>query len=310
MEIKPIITMISPELMKRFTDKHGEELFMRAVNLAEEYRKRWALDIYGPFDHSSSNMLFAGKSEKYGPMVLKVQMSDDLDKEVSVLRSFEGDCTCPVYEYSPDDRVCLLRRIWPGYTMFFETTREQRADIFCGLYKRLHKERVPEYKYPTHLDLLAEGNKVISQRDDCIFMAAHIKKAADIIMSVNSLYTERTVLHGDLHHENILRDDDGRYIIIDPKGIVGDPVYDVSRFIAFEFWCNLTSEPSGNVVDFVKLLSGKLGIPAEILFKCLYAETVIWLSREELARGKPPSDYGNLICNMLVAESFVDALKL
>ncbi len=308
MEKKPIITMISPELMKSFTDKHGNELFMRAVNLAEVYREKWNLDVFGPFDHFSSNMIFAGKSAKYGPIVLKIQMNDDLDREISVLRLFECDNMCPVYEYSPDDRVCLMRRIWPGYSMFFETTREQRADIFCDLYKRLHIEHASDRKYPTYLDLLAEGDEVLANRNDCAFMSAHMRKAADIIASVNSVYTEKMVLHGDLHHENILRDGDGKYIVIDPKGITGAPVYDISRFIAFEFWCDLTSEPSDNVASFVKMLAYKLGIPADILFKCLYVETVIWLSREELAGGNPPGNSGKLICNMLLAESFVDAL--
>ena len=307
MDIKPIITMIPPELIKSFTDKHGKEAFMRAVNLAEKYRTKWELDIFGPFDHFSSNMLFAGESLKHGPIVLKIQINDDLDREISVLRLFKCDYICPVYEYSPDDKVCLLRRIWPGYSMFFETTREQRADIFCDLYKRLYRRGcVDKCEFPTYLDLLAEGREVVSKRNDCRFMDAHIKKAEEILMEVNSIHKKKVLLHGDLHHENILRDGDGKYIIIDPKGILGDPVYDVSRFIAFEFWCDLTSEPSDNVAEFVNMIANKLSIPAEILFKCLYVETVIWMSREELAIQKPPRESGQLICNLLLAESFVD----
>jgi streptomycin 6-kinase len=36
-------------------------------------------------------------------------------------------------------------------------------------------------------------------------------------------------LHGDLHHDNIIRDDAGRWRIIDPKGLIGDPAYDVAN---------------------------------------------------------------------------------
>ena len=41
---------------------------------------------------------------------------------------------------------------------------------------------------------------------------------------------ESVLLHGDLHHENILQDGAG-WVLIDPKGIVGDPVYEAGSFI-------------------------------------------------------------------------------
>lgn len=36
-------------------------------------------------------------------------------------------------------------------------------------------------------------------------------------------------LHGDIHHENIISDGSGRWRVIDPKGISGDPHYDVAN---------------------------------------------------------------------------------
>ncbi len=35
------------------------------------------------------------------------------------------------------------------------------------------------------------------------------------------------VLHGDLHHENVFRQEDGGLVVIDPKGILGAPGFDV-----------------------------------------------------------------------------------
>jgi streptomycin 6-kinase len=36
-------------------------------------------------------------------------------------------------------------------------------------------------------------------------------------------------LHGDLHHDNVICDDAGTWRIIDPKGLIGDPAYDVAN---------------------------------------------------------------------------------
>jgi streptomycin 6-kinase len=39
---------------------------------------------------------------------------------------------------------------------------------------------------------------------------------------------DAVVLHGDLHHDNAVLAADGRYLAIDPQGLIGDPSYDVA----------------------------------------------------------------------------------
>nr|WP_067617918.1 aminoglycoside phosphotransferase family protein [Alicyclobacillus acidiphilus] len=43
--------------------------------------------------------------------------------------------------------------------------------------------------------------------------------------------TCQTLLHGDLHHENILRQGLDDWVVIDPKGILGDPHFDTIQFL-------------------------------------------------------------------------------
>jgi streptomycin 6-kinase len=44
--------------------------------------------------------------------------------------------------------------------------------------------------------------------------------------------TERAaVLHGDLHHSNVLRDDQWGWRTIDPKGLAGDRHFDICQFM-------------------------------------------------------------------------------
>lgn len=43
--------------------------------------------------------------------------------------------------------------------------------------------------------------------------------------------TERVLLHGDLHHDNILSGPDDSWIVIDPKGLVGPRGYDVATYL-------------------------------------------------------------------------------
>lgn len=42
----------------------------------------------------------------------------------------------------------------------------------------------------------------------------------------------KVFLHGDLHHENILRDpNEDRWLAIDPKGLVGDPAHEAAAYV-------------------------------------------------------------------------------
>ena len=39
------------------------------------------------------------------------------------------------------------------------------------------------------------------------------------------------VLHGDLHHENMLFDAQAGWIVIDPKGVIGKPCLEMGRYL-------------------------------------------------------------------------------
>ena len=46
-----------------------------------------------------------------------------------------------------------------------------------------------------------------------------IQEAKQVCISLFTKYPERMLLHGDLHHDNILQTEDNRYLVIDPKGV-------------------------------------------------------------------------------------------
>ena len=54
------------------------------------------------------------------------------------------------------------------------------------------------------------------------------EKAFDRIDRSNE---EDVVLHGDLHHENILLDERSGWLAIDPKGAIGARILEVGRFL-------------------------------------------------------------------------------
>ncbi|MGZ9583713.1 aminoglycoside phosphotransferase family protein [Paenibacillus marinisediminis] len=128
----------------------------------------------------------------------------------------------------------------------------------------------------------------MSNRQDCRDLYLHMKKAEDLCLSISSIYSKNMLLHGDIHPENILLGSDGEYIIIDPKGVVGDPVFDIAHYIVNEFDEVITEELYQKINYIINDLEMRLHIPNEILRECLYiqtAMTVCW----DVEDGSPPT---------------------
>lgn len=59
---------------------------------------------------------------------------------------------------------------------------------------------------------------------------AFVRRAAQLLDDPCASAPRRVVLHGDLHHDNVLRGGDG-WVAIDPHGMVGDPGFDIGPLL-------------------------------------------------------------------------------
>ena len=60
--------------------------------------------------------------------------------------------------------------------------------------------------------------------------AKYLKKARQIRDQLLKTDDPDVLLHGDLHHDNILQNGDD-WVVIDPKGVIGESAYEVAAFI-------------------------------------------------------------------------------
>lgn len=99
-------------------------------------------------------------------------------------------------------------------------------------------------------------------------------------------------LHGDLHHDNILSSDRG-WLAIDPKGLVGDPAYEVANvFLNPERGDAIASDPK-RIAARADILSQRLGYPRKRILGWAAAHAALsacW----DLQDGNPIS--GQLAC--------------
>ncbi len=62
-----------------------------------------------------------------------------------------------------------------------------------------------------------------------------VEKAENIFLELLASGDESVLLHGDLHHDNILSGSREPYLAIDPKGVLGEPCYEVGAFLRNPF---------------------------------------------------------------------------
>ena len=122
------------------------------------------------------------------------------------------------------DGLLLLERLIPGSSLknHFPAKDLEAATIAAELISKLPKVTSPQkYHFPHLRDWLAtlDKNWKISK--------PYLQKARKLRDQLLVTSNYERLLHGDFHHENILLHHQD-WLIIDPKGVIGDPIYEAA----------------------------------------------------------------------------------
>lgn len=291
-------------IIKRF----GEYFYNKVLRDIEVYAEKWNLTSFQFVASYSANLVFKCYSENYGNVVLKIGNPSfgEMVTEFNTLYEYNGRRFCRVFDADIKNGVILEECVQPGIPLREENSLDKRLSVFCSLYEGLHKTPAKAEVYPTYIEWVCRITEYMSKRQDYTDLYLHMKKAKDMCLSISNLYSDKMLLHGDFHHDNILLGNDGQYIIIDPKGVIGDPVFDVPRFILNEFGDEKTTELYNKINDIIYKLEENLNIPKVILKQCLYIETamgVCWSVED----GSTLDEYPRLIENVAFAETILNS---
>jgi streptomycin 6-kinase len=63
------------------------------------------------------------------------------------------------------------------------------------------------------------------------FPRALVEEAESLLAELLAAQAAPVLLHGDLHHDNILSAERAPWLAIDPKGVIGEPAYEVGALL-------------------------------------------------------------------------------
>lgn len=201
--------------------------------LLDNFAQRWDLTIAPPFENLSYNYVAPAQRADGTPVALKVGIpNDELRAEIESLRHFDGVGMVRLLKADEKDCAMLLERISPGYTLW-DVEDERATPLLLDVMSQLWKPYLGEYPFPSTADW-SRGFARYRMRHEGRWGPLDkrlVDKAEKLFTELLTSSAEPVLLHGDLHHDNVLSTEQGHYVAIDPKGVLGEPCYEVGAFL-------------------------------------------------------------------------------
>ena len=106
--------------------------------------------------------------------------------------------------------------------------------------------------------------------------AQYLEKARNLSKQLLATTTKQVLLHGDLHHDNILLHEQIHWIAIDPKGVIGDPVYEVGSSIRNPIPELLENNDAKNIIkNRINLFADLLNFDHKRIINWSYVQAVL-----------------------------------
>lgn len=256
--------MVPDAFARVVADLYGDEgtaWLSRLPQTIADCERRWSLRALPPFE-LSYNYVAPAVRDDGTRVVLKLGLPESiLDREIAALRAFDGQGAARLLDADAGVCALLLERLEPG-TMLVAIEDDERATaVAAEVIEALRRPATSSSPLPTLAERF-DGLRDLRARFDGgtgPLPQRLVEEVEALVRDLLKTAEAPVVLHGDLHHYNILRAGE-RWKAIDPHGLTGDPSYEVGALLINPL--TLSDWPDGRRVTArrVAQLSERLGI--------------------------------------------------
>jgi streptomycin 6-kinase len=240
--------------------------------------QRYDLSLGAPFN-LSYNYVCAATRRDGTEVVLKLSPPyEEFYHEVAALQHYGGEGCVVVLEADPDNGIVILERLRPGTMLRDLPDDDEATRIAAEVMLKLWKPLPAQHKFPT----VAQWAKGLQRlRDEHGGSTGPLP--TDLVERAEATYRELlasaappVLLHGDLHHDNILTATRAPYLAIDAKGLAGEPAYEAGPFFYNpQPLIDQTADLAALCRRRLAILSEHLQIDSERLRACAFAHAVL-----------------------------------
>ena len=188
--------------------------------------------MYEPLDSSHGYVARASHVDA-GEVVVKLAVPGiEFARELEALRVYGGRSAVMLLKADPTHGAMMLESVQPGTTLSEIKNDEEATTIATDVMRSLWR-RAPEH-HP--FAAMSEFEGGVEWLRACLAnkrgpIPGTLLSRAEGLLRESAAPAEPVLLHGDLHHDNILSAERVPWLAVDPKGVVGDPAYDVGPFL-------------------------------------------------------------------------------
>lgn len=200
------------------------------LTIADLYAK-WSIEIDHVVPDTYVTLVALGHSQSLGPVVIKSSaLADEFAAEATALKLAAGGNVARVYDLDLERSAMVIERIVPGTQLRDAAMTDDEATRLAAETVATFWRKVPD---PANLHPLRRWMRALfewSPRPDLIAPDL-IQQAQDLGAALLDRSSRSRLLHGDFQHHNLLQRSSGDWVIIDPKGLYGDPGFEFAAWM-------------------------------------------------------------------------------
>ena len=216
-------------VLDRFGEK-GKKWLNELPETISELAELWGLSDIIPLSDSNYNFTAFCQINNAQSAFLKIGCPwSGIDSEIAALSEIKSEHLLKPLAVDKPNGAILLPRLFPGKPLHSIEDEEKQNIIAATLIHDLKYSQKSQYSFPTLKDWFSKLSDFFSSPDSLI-AHSYLHNARSMFQELESAKDHDALLHGDLHHYNILSDGD-KWRIIDPKGVIGNPLYETACFM-------------------------------------------------------------------------------
>ena len=246
-------------------------------------RERWGLTLGAPIPNLSLNYIASALTRNGEEVMLKIGViPHEVRAEIETLRRYDGRRMVRCLDADFALSAFLLERLQPGRMLAGVSDNAEATRIAVGMMKTLPVPCPDADGVPTFAGWLEQAFARLRRNygPECEPLGRRLVEQAEAAFAaIQAAKRPPMLLHGDLHHENILYDERRGWTAIDPKGVIGDPVLETGRFQNNQIPATLSLPEKRRLVEErIEIFAAELGESQERILLAALTDCVLSLS--------------------------------